>query len=85
MPNEFEQERERVIEIAKAHPQPCMVCDFHEVAGIGTWIPDARHYLAAGGTNDVVPIFAFWLCREHSDGSEENQKLIRQAVLRSVR
>jgi hypothetical protein len=85
MPNEPEEERERLIRIAKRNPRPCMVCDHHEVVGIGTWIPDAAHRLAAGGNSETTPVFAFWLCRIHADPTAENQKLIRQTVLRSIR
>lgn len=85
MSSGFERERERVIRYAQENPQPCLVCRDPEVRGIGTWIPDERHYLAAGGNSKTVPVFAFWLCEGHSDASAENEKLIRQAVLRSQR
>lgn len=85
MSRRFEKERERLIRIAAANPRPCMVCDREDVVGIGSWIPDARQHYAAGGTKDTTPVFAFWLCRDHSRASEANDTLVRQAVLRSIR
>lgn len=85
MASRFEKERERLVRVAMKNPRPCMVCDCDEVVGVGTWIPDKRQRLAAGGNAKTTPLFAFWLCRDHSTSTTENDKLIRQAVLRSVR
>jgi hypothetical protein len=85
MSDPFEEERERIMRIAEQRPCPCMVCDDPAVVGIGSWVPDAKYRLAAGGNTNKTPVFAFWLCEVHIEGTAENQKLIRQAVLRSVR
>ncbi len=85
MSSRFEKERERLIKIAQENPRPCIVCDSPKVYSIGTWVPDKNQRLAAGGNRDTTPIFSFWLCRAHTQDSTENEKLIRQAVLRSVR
>lgn len=85
MSNAFERERDRVTRVALNNPRPCAVCKGTHVVTIGTWIPDHRFRLAAGGTDHSTPVFAFWLCFTHAEPSEENNTLIRQAVLRSVR
>lgn len=78
-------EREEIAKIALQHPQPCIVCSDLVVAAVGTWIPDERHKIAAGATDKFHPIFAYWLCLEHTRPSEENEKKIMQSVLREIR
>jgi hypothetical protein len=81
----FDEERERIVQRALKSPRPCMVCSARLVVGIGTWVPDETQRLAAGGNDEITPIFAFWLCALHVDATPENDKHIRQAILRSVR
>lgn len=78
-------ERQRLTELAMENPTPCVVCSDKNVVGVGTWLPDDRHYLAAGGTKTHAPLFAFCLCEIHASFSEEMQKLVTQAILREVR
>lgn len=78
-------ERARLTQLAIDNPQPCIVCDNPKVAGVGTWIPDKRRRLAAGGTDKETPFFAFCLCVDHIEVTQENEKLVTQAVLRAIR
>jgi len=64
---------------------PCVVCGDPNIIGAGTWIPDERRMLAAGGTRSMTPVFSFCLCRKHAEGTEENETLISRAILRDVR
>ena len=82
---QIEQTRQRLSEKALRNPMPCVVCGEKEVVGVGTWLPDQKHYLAAGGTNERVPIFSFWMCRVHCEPTKANEKLVMQAVLRTIR
>lgn len=81
----LEETRHRLMEAAIHNPQPCVVCGEINVVGAGTWVPDEKHYLAAGGTIDRVPIFAFCLCETHAEPTKPNEKLVTQAVLRQIR
>lgn len=83
--NKLEAERQRLTEIALRNPRPCIVCDDAKIIGAGTWIPDERHQLAAGGTVQYPKIFAFCLCAIHAEPSKEIEKLVQQAVLRELR
>lgn len=78
-------EREEIAKITMEHPQPCIVCKSLNIIGVGTWIPDERHRLAAGATEDFHPIFGYWLCAEHTAVTEENERKIMQCVLREIR
>lgn len=80
-----DEERKRIAQIALQNPQPCLVCDETMVIAVGTWIPDAKHRLAAGATDTFHPIFGYWLCETHAEPTEENEKMIMQSVLRDVR
>ena len=80
-----DEERRRVSEIAMNNPRPCLVCEDRNVVGVGTWRPDEKRRLAAGGNDKTDPIFAYWLCRQHAVQSEENYTLIMQTILRQVR
>ena len=82
---EYCQERNRLAKIAMDDPQPCFICGDPEVVGVGTWVPDERHRLAAGGTKDTDRIFAYCLCDIHAQGTDENDKLIVQSILRTIR
>lgn len=86
MPSRYDEARERIVKAALSQKRrPCVVCKARKVIGVGTWIPSERERLAAGGNAERIPIFAFWLCREHAMSSDDNNKLIRQSVLRSIR
>lgn len=80
-----DEERQRLTEIADANPMPCVVCDDKNVVSVGTWIPGEENRLAAGATDRNEPIFSFCLCRIHAEQTEENEKIIAQAILRDVR
>lgn len=80
-----EAERRHLTELALANPVPCLVCDSPDIVGAATWIPDETRVLAAGGTQDSLPIFAFCLCAEHAEASEENGLRIAQKILQDVR
>ena len=77
-------ERHKLAELMLEHPRPCIVCQSSDVVGAGTWIPDEKRYLAVGAVN-AGRIFAFCLCNEHSEATEENEKLVTQAIVKSVR
>lgn len=82
---DFCRERQRLTKIALKNPQPCFVCGSPQIVGVGTWIPDEKHRLAAGGTNNTEPVFAYCLCETHAELSEVNEKLITQTILRRMR
>jgi hypothetical protein len=77
-------ERHKLAELMLEHPRPCIVCQSNDVVGAGTWIPDEKRSLAVGAKN-ADRIFAFCLCDVHSDNTEENEKAVMQAVVRSIR
>lgn len=80
-----EKERMRLLKIAMNHPVPCLVCGDENVVGAGTWKPDERHRLAAGANDKIDRIFAFCLCAVHGEPTQENDRLVKQAILRDVR
>lgn len=80
-----ERERARLTKLAMQDPQPCLVCGSPKIVGVATWIPDETTRLAAGGTDTSNPIFAFCLCEQHFEGTDENMKAITQYILRQVR
>lgn len=82
---DIENERQRVLQLAKENPTPCVVCGELTVVGAGSWLPDSRHRLATGGSKDYSPMFSFCLCQVHSGETEENDKLIKQAIVRGIR
>jgi hypothetical protein len=71
-------------ELMLQNPRPCIVCKSPDVVGAGTWIADAKRALAVGATN-TGRIFAFCLCDEHSEATDENEKLTIQAIVRAIR
>jgi hypothetical protein len=84
MCNECEAERKRLTELMLEHPRPCIVCKNKDIVGAGTWIADQKRALAVGAQN-ADRIFAFCLCDEHAEPTEENEKLIMQSIVRSIR
>lgn len=82
--NQMDDERKRLLKWILENPTPCIVCQTTEVVGAGTWIADQRRYLAVGSQN-ADRIFAFSLCENHIEQTEENEKLIMQAIVRMVR
>ena len=77
-------ERKRLLEWMINNPQPCIVCRETNVVGAGTWMADKTRYLAVGAHN-IDRIFAFSVCEVHIEPTEENEKLIAQAIVRLVR
>jgi len=77
--------REHLTRLALTNPRPCIVCQERNVVSVGTWIPDAKRRLAAGGNEKRIPVFSYWLCEAHTSISDENERLITQAILRHVR
>lgn len=81
---DIENERQRLTNIALSHPKPCLVCGEENIVGAGTWIPDESRRLAIGGPKDTLPIFAFCLCNRHAEATQENEKIIKQTIVRYV-
>jgi hypothetical protein len=73
-----------LIDLMFNHPQPCIVCKDTNITAAGTWMADEKTALAVGA-NNFDRIFAFCLCDIHGKTSEENEKLIVQAIIRSIR
>lgn len=84
MCEECERERARLAESLLNDPLPCIVCKSPDVVMAGTWVVDPSRALAVGAAN-ANRIFAFCLCEDHSENTEENEKLVLQAIVRSVR
>lgn len=82
---QFCNERKRLTRIIAENPQPCFICGDPRIVGIGTWVPDDRHRLAVGCTSESEAVFAYCLCEAHAEDTEENERLIMQEVVRSVR
>jgi len=78
-----DEERKRLTILALAKRMPCLVCEEPNVVGAASWIPDETYRIAVGGKD--IPVFAFCLCQVHSEPTQENEKLIKQAVLRDKR
>ena len=81
---EMDDDRKRLAQWMIDHPKPCIICDDINVVGAGTWIAGDKQYLAIGSQN-FNRIFAFSLCETHVESTEENEKLIMQAIVRLVR
>ena len=77
-------ERKRLADLMLQHPRPCIVCKNEDIVGAGTWVADQKRALAVGAQN-ADRIFAFCLCGEHVESTEENEKLIMQSIVRAIR
>jgi hypothetical protein len=84
MCDECNKERARLAEQLLNDPLPCIVCQSPDVIMAGTWIVDPSRALAVGAVN-ADRIFAFCLCELHGKDTPENEKLVMQAIVRSVR
>lgn len=83
--DQFAEERKRLTELALRNPMPCVVCNDPKVTLVGTWVPDEKRRLAAGAMPGTTPMFSFCLCVAHETFTEENEKLVTQAILREIR
>lgn len=83
--NALEALRERLIAQMLKHPAPCVVCHCPVIVDVASWIPDEKHRLAVGAGKGRIPVLVCCVCADHAAQTEENNKLLMQAMLRSIR